>query len=115
MPTIEALPSTTVTKGGFSQIPRNATDLDGYEEVSIYLNVQNVTNGGTTLSVVVDQAARNRDADYFSLTQWTGITAGMTSYTYKTGFSRFLRVQAQWSSGSDTSTADVEVLVVPKR
>jgi|GEM_PF-2263670 len=117
MPTIELLPSTSVDKNGMNQKPQDASDLDGYKEISIYVNVEKVTNTGSeTLVIDLKHATRNRDADYTSLVTWSTTTSTtFSSFTYKAQFARFLRVKVGWGSATGDETADVEVLGVPKR
>ena len=120
MTTREILPMTTVDEFGCTPPMEEAVDLDGFREIMLYLNVQNVTNGGSTLVVSLNHAARNRSADYFWLHGWDDVVSATSSYacvtaTSSTGFLRFLRVEARWLGGGAAVSADVEVLAVPKR
>lgn len=115
----ELLKMCTVDRYGRRQGMDEATDADGYREIGLQLNVENVANGGSTLVVEVFHAARNRASDYFSLKKWDGITSATTAYVYipansSAGFLRYLRVETAWQTGNSTTTADVEVLSVLK-
>ncbi len=120
MSTRELLKMTTVDKTAVRQSMDETSDLDGFREVALYVNVQNLAAGTSTLDVKVLHAARNRSSDYLSLAGWTGITTGYSSWSYvtatsNTGFLRYLQVEASWRSANSTTTADVEVLAVPKK
>jgi hypothetical protein len=118
MTTRELLTMTTVDRYPLRQQMEEATDLDGFKELALYLNVQDVSNGGSTLDVDVWHSARNRAADYFSLAKFGNVTSAYSSWAYvsanTTAFMRFLRVEAAWRTGNTTTTANAEVLVVPK-
>jgi hypothetical protein len=98
----------------FRQTPAESTDADGYKEVAAFLNVTKLANGGSTLTVELTHAARNTNDDYVSLLEWNNITTATTSVAYIDDFLRFLRVKAYWTTANTTTTADVELLVVPK-
>ena len=115
MPTKEVMAMATVDSKGLRQTPDQATDLDGYKEVALQLNVQNVTHGGGSLAVRLAHALRNRASDYTELVSWSGITTGYTSFRYDSEFYRYLMVKAEWNGAGATSQADVEVLAVPKK
>jgi hypothetical protein len=115
MATKEVLPMTTVYRGGYSQTPTEAEDLDGFQQLAMYINVANFTAGGGSLAVRVAHSLRNRAADYTELDSWTGITSANSTYWYFTEFYRYVKVKAEWTNGGTTSEADVEVLAVPKR
>jgi hypothetical protein len=119
MPTYEVLPETRLDGVRLERPTSEATDLGGHKELALYLHVEDVTNGGTTLDVTVRHAARNRAADYFDLVEWTDITSATSSWAYvtatsSTGFLRYLSVEAKWRNSMATKSADIEVLAVPK-
>ncbi len=113
MPTLEALSATTVTDK-FRQTPEQATDVDGYEKLAMFLKIANVTNGGSTLALEIAHAARNTNDDYLTLYSDNNITSATSTALYEDNFLRFLRVKAYWKTANSTTTADVELLVVPK-
>ena len=113
MPTLEVLSATTV-EDKFRQTPAQSTDVDGYKEFAAFLNVTKLAAGGSTLTVELMHAARNTNEDYVKLMEWTDIVTSSTSVAYVDDFLRFLRTKAYWQTGNTTTTADVEVLVVPK-
>lgn len=113
MPTLQALSATRV-KSYFFQTPAEALDVDGYKKMALFLKVTNLTNGGSTLKVEVRHSARNLNDDYEGLWSSGAITSSTTTVTYIDDFTRFLRVEAAWDTANSTTTADVEVLVVPK-
>lgn len=112
MPTLMVLPTTTVIDK-FRQSTDQVTDADGYKELALYCNVSNLTNGGSTLTVELVHAARNENEDYFALWSETFTTAE-TTVAYIDNFARYLRTKVSWATGNSTTTADVELLVVPK-
>jgi len=113
MPTMEVLSAKTVTDK-FRQTPEQAADVEGYEKLAMFLNVSNVNNGGSTLAVEIAHAARNTNDDYLSLYTDNNITSATSTALYEDDFLRFLRVKAYWKTANSTTTADVELLVVPK-
>ena len=119
MATLE-LVNVAVDDNGFKQEPRDAIDLDGYREVSIY-----VTNGGLSFSgggttstpfrVSIYEAARNRVDDYAPLATYDFVSSGSPSkLDYQSQFARFLRGEAEWI-GAAAGDSNLEILLVPKR
>jgi hypothetical protein len=115
-PTLELLKQTIVYQDGLRQDPTQALDLDGYKELALYLNVQNLEPANGSLTVRVAHSARNRSGDFTELTSWPGLTTAQTSWTYETEFYRYLTLKAEWSSSATPAAeADVELLIVPKK
>jgi len=73
-----------------------------------------VNNGGSTLTVEVAHSARNTNDDYLVLYSDNTITSATSTALYVDDFLRFLRVKAAWKTANSTTTADVELLAVPK-
>lgn len=113
MPTLTALSATTVNKF-LKQTPAEALDVDGYEQMCLYLKVAKVQNGGSTLDIEVYHAPRNANSDYLPLWKKDSVTSSYSTLAYIGEYTRFLRVGATWRTPSNSTTADVEILVVPK-
>ena len=109
--------SGTIT-GDYRAPLTDATDLDGQKEVSVTYVVSNF-NADTAgnLKIELFHAPRNNVADYSTsaVTDSGDISASGVHNSYITAFSRFLTLKAHWSGTiTENTTADVEVLLVPK-
>lgn len=115
MPTLTLLPSTSINPSeGFAQLPQDALDLDGFDEVGLFFRVDGWGSGNSTLNVRVAHAARNGEADRLLLT--TIPVTGNSTFSYQSSFLRYLSVKAEWAvPAASTNTAMLEVLVCPKK
>lgn len=113
MPTRTILSNSTVTRL-LRQTPAEAVDLDGYKELCLYLNVSDVDNGGSTLRFFVYHAPRNEESYYDMLWNPGDITGATSTLAYVDEFMRYVKVKAIWQTANSTTSADVELLAVPK-
>ncbi len=120
MPTLTLLPSTAIDPDkGLAQLPQEALDLDGYDEVGLFLRVDGWQSGSSTLDVTIAHAARNGEADRLELrtVKMNGASAnGLSTFSYDSSFLRYLSVKAEWSPAApSTNGAMLEILACPKK
>ena len=124
MPTLKLLPQTSM-KGStaFDQPPQDVTDLDGWRELSLFVNASRLSfdsGAGTTstpFQVTLLHAPRNQDDDFRQLDNTFEFysSGDNAAVAYVTQFSRFVKVQAEFLGTVETSTCSLEVLAVPKK
>lgn len=116
MPTLSLLDQTKMQGQHYSQLIRDALDLDGYKEVELFLDAQNVSFGtsSTKLTVRVMEAVRNGSNDYHTL-ETHDFTSSSNKLAYHAQFARFLRVEAEFDQDESGNSGDITVLVVPKK
>ena len=104
---------------GIFRLPlTEAADLDGYREVAVTYVISNLnadTAGDLTLEIF--DAPRNNASHYSEerVTESGSISADGVKDSYITQFSRYLTLKATWQNAPTVNTtADIEVLLVPK-